>query len=152
MQGRVCLCVCVCAVQLEVCWDYVCVYAAQLEVCMEYVCVCVCAVQLEVCREQVAWAVQEKRTFLRHRIEARLVALHLTAKDYPSALALISKLLTEVSCARGCCFKSCSKSCFSQRLVPGRNCIGNEHELLSYPALRSSMECKLTENLDRCME
>lgn len=52
--------------------------------------------QLEVCKEQVAWAVEEKRTFLRHRIEARLVALHLAAKDYPSALALISKLLTEV--------------------------------------------------------
>jgi len=52
--------------------------------------------QLEVCREQVAWAVKEKRTFLRQRIEARLVALHLAAKDFPAALSLISKLLSEV--------------------------------------------------------
>ena len=51
--------------------------------------------QLEVCKEQVEWARAEKRTFLRQRIEARLAMLHLGAKDYPAALALISRLLTE---------------------------------------------------------
>ena len=48
------------------------------------------------CKEQVEWATREKRTFLRQRIEARLANLHLGAKDYTSALALISRLLTEV--------------------------------------------------------
>ena len=51
--------------------------------------------QLEVCKEQVEWARGEKRTFLRQRIEARLATLYLGAKDYPAALALISRLLVE---------------------------------------------------------
>ncbi|PSC67714.1 26S proteasome non-ATPase regulatory subunit 11-like protein [Micractinium conductrix] len=51
---------------------------------------------LEVCKEQVEWATQEKRTFLRQRIEIRLAQLHMELKEYPAALALISKLLTEV--------------------------------------------------------
>lgn len=51
---------------------------------------------LEVCQEQVAWATAEKRTFLRQRIEIRLAQLHMDLKDYPAALQLISKLLTEV--------------------------------------------------------
>ena len=54
-----------------------------------------CNVQLEVCTEQVEWAKTEKRTFLRQRIEARLANLYLSMKDYSSALALISRLLTE---------------------------------------------------------
>ncbi|CAK0779535.1 26S proteasome regulatory subunit rpn6 [Coccomyxa viridis] len=52
--------------------------------------------QMEVCTEQVEWAKAEKRTFLRQRIEARLANLYLSMKDYSSALALISRLLTEV--------------------------------------------------------
>ena len=52
--------------------------------------------QLEVCREQVEWARSEKRTFLRQRIEARLATLYLGTKDFPAALQLIGKLLTEV--------------------------------------------------------
>ena len=60
-----------------------------------------CFVQVEVCKEQVEWATKEKRTFLRQRIEARLANLHLNAKDYSAALALISRLLTEVlACLR----------------------------------------------------
>ena len=55
--------------------------------------------QVEVCKEQVEWATKEKRTFLRQRIEARLANLHLGAKDYSAALALISRLLTEVRAA-----------------------------------------------------
>jgi 26S proteasome regulatory subunit N6 len=54
------------------------------------------AVQLDVCREQVEWATAEKRTFLRQRIEARLVALQLQSRNFTAALALIGKLLTEV--------------------------------------------------------
>ena len=52
--------------------------------------------QLEVCKEQVEWAHTEKRTFLRQRIEARLANLYLEMKDFQAALALISRLLTEV--------------------------------------------------------
>ena len=48
------------------------------------------------CQEQAAWATSEKRTFLRQRIDVRLAALYLATRDYPAALALIGKLLTEV--------------------------------------------------------
>lgn len=48
------------------------------------------------CSEQAAWATSEKRTFLRQRIDLRLASLYLTTRDYPAALQLISKLLTEV--------------------------------------------------------
>ncbi|KAK9808971.1 hypothetical protein WJX72_007193 [[Myrmecia] bisecta] len=54
------------------------------------------ALQLEVCKEQVEWARSEKRTFLRQRIEARLANLYLDTKEFPAALSLIGKLLTEV--------------------------------------------------------
>lgn len=57
-----------------------------------------CLVQLEICKEQVEWARSEKRTFLRQRIEARLANLYLETKDFTAALALISRLLTEVIC------------------------------------------------------
>ena len=40
--------------------------------------------QLDVCREQVEWATAEKRTFLRQRIEARLVALQLQSRNFTS--------------------------------------------------------------------
>lgn len=43
------------------------------------------------------WARQEKRTFLRQRIEARLANLYLETKEYSDALTLISRLLTEVT-------------------------------------------------------
>jgi 26S proteasome regulatory subunit N6 len=52
--------------------------------------------QLEVCREQVEWAKTEKRTFLRQRIEARLANLYLETRDFTAALALISRLSSEV--------------------------------------------------------
>lgn len=51
---------------------------------------CHFAFQLEVCKEQVEWARQEKRTFLRQRIEARLANLYLDIRDFTSALSLIS--------------------------------------------------------------
>lgn len=52
--------------------------------------------QIEVCKEQIEWARQEKRSFLRQRIEMRLAALHLDARAYPAALELVGTLLTEV--------------------------------------------------------
>jgi 26S proteasome regulatory subunit N6 len=45
--------------------------------------------QLKVCKEQVEWARNEKRTFLRQRIELRLASLYVDTKDYAAALALI---------------------------------------------------------------
>ena len=47
--------------------------------------------QVELCKEQVEWTRQEKRTFLRHRVELRLAALYLETLDYAAALALISE-------------------------------------------------------------
>ncbi|GMH36290.1 hypothetical protein BSKO_04158 [Bryopsis sp. KO-2023] len=52
--------------------------------------------QLEVCKEQVEWARQEKRNFLRQRIEARLANLYLESREFSAALALIGSLLKEV--------------------------------------------------------
>jgi len=54
------------------------------------------ALQLQLCREQAAWAREEKRTFLRQRIETRLASLLFATKDYQGALALIGTLLSEV--------------------------------------------------------
>ena len=46
-------------------------------------------VQVEVCKQQVEWAKNEKRTFLRQRIELRLATLYLETKDYKASLDLI---------------------------------------------------------------
>lgn len=51
---------------------------------------------LEVCRAQVEWAATEKRSFLRQRLETRLVGLLLETRDYTGALGLLAKLLSEV--------------------------------------------------------
>lgn len=45
--------------------------------------------QVEVCKQQVEWAKNEKRTFLRQRIELRLATLYLETKDYKASLDLI---------------------------------------------------------------
>lgn len=52
--------------------------------------------QLELCKEMVEWTRQEKRTFLRQRVEARLAALLMETKDYQAALTLINSLVREV--------------------------------------------------------
>eukprot|EP01116_Phalansterium_solitarium_P021656 TRINITY_DN6818_c0_g1_i2.p1 TRINITY_DN6818_c0_g1~~TRINITY_DN6818_c0_g1_i2.p1 ORF type:complete len:491 (-),score=91.88 TRINITY_DN6818_c0_g1_i2:202-1674(-) len=54
------------------------------------------SVQIELCNDSVAWANETKRTFLRQRIETRLAALHLEAKQYQTALNLISALARQV--------------------------------------------------------
>jgi 26S proteasome regulatory subunit N6 len=50
----------------------------------------------------VEWTRQEKRTFLRHRVELRLASLYLETLDYTSALPLISACvpLSFSCCAR----------------------------------------------------
>jgi 26S proteasome regulatory subunit N6 len=52
--------------------------------------------QVKICKEQVEWAKQEKRTFLRQRIEAKLGTLYLATKQYTEAITLIGGLLTAV--------------------------------------------------------
>jgi 26S proteasome regulatory subunit N6 len=52
--------------------------------------------QIELCKESIVWTKEEKRTFLRQRIEARLAALYLKKKDFSSSLSIITNLLKEV--------------------------------------------------------
>ena len=52
--------------------------------------------QLNVCTECVAWCKSEKRTFLRQRLETRLVRLLLQQKQYVEALKKIQELVLEV--------------------------------------------------------
>jgi len=54
------------------------------------------ALQMQLCRDSVEWCKQEKRSFLRQRIQARLAALMLESKKYTDALALLDELLREV--------------------------------------------------------
>ncbi|KAL9967633.1 hypothetical protein ACROYT_G025907 [Oculina patagonica] len=52
--------------------------------------------EVELCNECIEWAKEEKRTFLRQALEARLVGLYLDTKDYTRALQIGSKLLKEL--------------------------------------------------------
>jgi len=52
--------------------------------------------QVELCKESIAWCKDQRRTFLRQRIEAKLAALYLETRKYPDALNLLSTLLREV--------------------------------------------------------
>jgi len=52
--------------------------------------------QIEVCRENIEWAANEKRIFLKQSLETRLVALYLDNKMYHQALDLIAQLLKEL--------------------------------------------------------
>ncbi|CAN8021158.1 unnamed protein product, partial [Ixodes persulcatus] len=53
-------------------------------------------VQVELCKECIDWAQQEKRTFLRQSLEARLIALNYDTGRYTEALALGDTLLKEL--------------------------------------------------------
>jgi len=53
-------------------------------------------VQVELCKEQVEWTKQEKRSFLRQRVESRLAALYMEIGEFQAALQLIGSLLREV--------------------------------------------------------
>ncbi|KAK3108911.1 hypothetical protein FSP39_018507 [Pinctada imbricata] len=52
--------------------------------------------EVELCKECIEWAKDEKRTFLRQALEARLIALYHDTKDYQDALLLASSLLREL--------------------------------------------------------
>lgn len=49
----------------------------------------VCLAQVSVCKEQVEWAIAEKRTFLRQRIQLRLASLYLDTAEYQDALKIV---------------------------------------------------------------
>ncbi|PPR00376.1 hypothetical protein CVT24_004438 [Panaeolus cyanescens] len=54
------------------------------------------AIQIKTLTDNIEWAKKEKRIFLKHSLEVRLVGLHLATQSYKSALALIDTLLTEL--------------------------------------------------------
>ena len=43
-------------------------------------------IQVRLCQECIEWAKEEKRTFLRQSLEARLVALYFDTKKYQDSL------------------------------------------------------------------
>ncbi|KAI0076431.1 PCI-domain-containing protein [Panus rudis PR-1116 ss-1] len=53
-------------------------------------------IQIEVLKDNIEWAKREKRIFLKHSLETRLVSLQLETQQYKSALSLIDTLLTEL--------------------------------------------------------
>lgn len=53
-------------------------------------------IEVQLCKECIDWAKQEKRTFLRQSLEARLIALYFDTGLYTEALALGSQLLKEL--------------------------------------------------------
>ncbi|KAA8496331.1 26S proteasome non-ATPase regulatory subunit 11 [Porphyridium purpureum] len=52
--------------------------------------------QVQLCQQTVDWCNEEKRTFLRQRVQGRLGALYLQQKKYSDALGVINELLREV--------------------------------------------------------
>lgn len=53
-------------------------------------------IEVQLCKECIEWAKEERRTFLRQSLEARLVALYFDTGMYPEALQLGSTLLKEL--------------------------------------------------------
>lgn len=53
-------------------------------------------IEVQLCKECIDWAKQEKRTFLRQSLEARLIALYFDTGMYTDALQLGSQLLREL--------------------------------------------------------
>lgn len=52
--------------------------------------------QISLCNETIQWCRDEKRTFLRQRVEGRLAALYLSHFRFAEALTIITELLREV--------------------------------------------------------
>jgi len=52
--------------------------------------------QIDLCKESIQWAKDTKRSFLRQRIETRLSALYLEARQFQPALDMITGLVREV--------------------------------------------------------
>jgi 26S proteasome regulatory subunit N6 len=53
-------------------------------------------IEVQLCKECIDWAKQEKRTFLRQALEARLIALYFDTGMFTDALQLGSQLLKEL--------------------------------------------------------
>lgn len=53
-------------------------------------------IEVQLCKDCIDWAKQEKRTFLRQSLEARLIALYFDTGMFSDALALGSQLLKEL--------------------------------------------------------
>ncbi|KAF8343361.1 PCI-domain-containing protein [Amanita rubescens] len=53
-------------------------------------------VQIDTLTDNIAWAKREKRIFLKHSLETRLVSLQLESHQYKPALSLIDNLLAEL--------------------------------------------------------
>jgi len=51
---------------------------------------------IQLCQECIEWAKEDKRTFLRQSLEARLTALYVDSKKYTEALQLGSRLIKEL--------------------------------------------------------
>jgi len=51
---------------------------------------------IKVCTECIEWATKHKRTFLRQGLEARLITMYLTVKEYSTALQKTNSLLKEL--------------------------------------------------------
>ena len=54
------------------------------------------ATLVDLCNDCIAWSKEEKRTFLRHRVQSRLAAIYVDLKNYDECIKLISDLLREV--------------------------------------------------------
>jgi 26S proteasome regulatory subunit N6 len=52
--------------------------------------------QIELCKELISWCIEEKRSFLKQTLEAKLVSQYLDAREYTDSLSLISTLLKEL--------------------------------------------------------
>jgi len=52
--------------------------------------------QVRVCKDSVEWCKEEKRTFLKHRVQTKLASLLLQTSDFQGCLALLTDLLREV--------------------------------------------------------
>lgn len=52
--------------------------------------------QIQICEESINWSRQEKRTFLRHRLQTRLADLYFQKNAYQPALQTLNGLLREV--------------------------------------------------------
>ena len=51
---------------------------------------------VDLCNESIAWAESEKRTFLRHRVEAKLASIYCDMQKYELCQNMLAKLLKEV--------------------------------------------------------
>jgi len=53
-------------------------------------------IQIKVLKENIDWAKREKRIFLKHSLETRLIGIQLESSQFKPALSLIDTLLTEL--------------------------------------------------------